>query len=96
MQIICDNEAEVQLLKEKNRPMMIREALAEKFNLATPPNLAFIVRENYNKRVEKPPMPVYTQAREVAPTPPEMPPGPTQMGWDDYAQGVDGDAEVPF
>jgi len=53
LQIICDNESEVKFLKEKNRPLAIREALAEKFNLSTPPNLAFIVGDPYNKGVAK-------------------------------------------
>jgi len=53
LQIICDNESEVKFLKEKNRPMAIREAMAERFNLSTPPNLAFIVRDNYNKVAAK-------------------------------------------
>ncbi|MCL2404566.1 MAG: DNA polymerase III subunit gamma/tau [Defluviitaleaceae bacterium] len=48
LKIICDNESEVKFLKDKNRPLMIREALAEKFNLSTPPNLAFIVSDPYN------------------------------------------------
>jgi len=53
LQIICDNESEVKFLKDKSRPLAIREALAERFNLSTPPNLAFIVRDTYNKGVAK-------------------------------------------
>ena len=94
LEIICDNESEAKLLKDKNRPIMIREALAERFNLTTPPNLAFVVRENYNKPAPKAPTqradtPESSPTFEV-PTPDEI----TQLGWDDYGQGAD--TESPF
>ena len=47
LQIICNNEASVVLIKKQQTS--IREAIADKFNLSTPPNLAFVVREAYNK-----------------------------------------------
>jgi len=96
LEIICDNESEAKLLKDKNRPITIREVLAERFNLSTPPNLAFVVRENNNAPAPKAPI----QRAE----PPEPPPAydiPTsdeiaQLGWDDYGQGVSEDTESPF
>ena len=98
LEIICDNESETKILKDKNRPMAIREALAEHFNLSTPPNLAFIVRETYNNNEPKPPMPARTETPEPskAPPPPQYNPEPEQMGWDDYAQGVDDNEAIPF
>jgi len=106
LEIICDNESEAKILKDKNRPLLIREALAEQFNLSTPPNLAFIVREAYNKSATnepKPPMPVtrpasYTDAPQQPthePTKPTPPPQPEQLGWDDYAQGIESN-DSPF
>jgi len=47
LQIICDNEASSALIKKQQGK--IREAIADKFNLNTPPNLAFVVRTTYNK-----------------------------------------------
>ena len=38
----------------KPKETIIREAIADKFKLSTPPNLAFIVREGYNKPVTLP------------------------------------------
>ena len=105
LQIICDNESEVKILKEKNRPLMIREALAERFNLSTPPNLAFIVRDTYNEQGAKTATPVNYEAPQQfvaneAPPPPlfEAPPEESleQMGWDDFGQGVDADTSNPF
>ncbi|MCL2527730.1 MAG: DNA polymerase III subunit gamma/tau [Defluviitaleaceae bacterium] len=97
LEIICDNEAEAKILKDKNRPLAIRETLAERFNLSTPPNLAFIVRETYNKEAPKT-QPAKAPTQEPPPAaspPPHHPQEPEQMGWDDYAQGVDG-GDAPF
>jgi len=97
LEIICDNESEAKILKDKNRPMMIREALAERFNLSTPPNLAFIVRESYNI-----PKKLHQEPKAYTPPPPqEIEPHPTQqepiqMGWDDYGQAVESDDDSPF
>ena len=93
LQIICSDESIAKILKEKNRPLAIREALAEKFSLSTPPNLAFIVRENYNKNESKP-QPAPPQEQQPTPPTPPQPEQPIQLGWDDYAQGVE--AEMPF
>jgi len=110
LQIICDNKSEVDFLKEKNRPLMIREALAERFNLSTPPNLAFIVRDNYNKTAAKPqnqaskemPVPYPTgQALTIA-TPEVQPdtffeaPPLEQMDWSDFGQETGADTSAPF
>jgi len=53
LEIIVASEAVKNLLKPKES--IIREAIADKFNLSTPPNLAFVVREGYNKKEEKAP-----------------------------------------
>ena len=47
LKIICDNEAAITLLKGKQT--VIREIIADIFNVETPPTLAFEVREAYNK-----------------------------------------------
>ncbi|MCL2839962.1 MAG: DNA polymerase III subunit gamma/tau [Defluviitaleaceae bacterium] len=47
LKIISDNETTITLIKGKQS--IIRETLAEIFNLSTPPNLAFEAREGYNK-----------------------------------------------
>jgi len=53
LEIIINNETMRSILKPKEAS--IREAIAEKFNLSTPPNLAFVVREGYNKpKVQQP------------------------------------------
>ena len=53
LEIIISNEATRNILKPKEAS--IREAIAEKFGLSTPPNLAFVVREGYNKpKVQQP------------------------------------------
>jgi len=53
LEIIISNEAARNILKPKEAS--IREAIAEKFGLSTPPNLAFVVREGYNKpKVQQP------------------------------------------
>jgi len=53
LEIIISNEATRNILKPKETS--IREAIAEKFGLSTPPNLAFVVREGYNKpKVQQP------------------------------------------
>jgi len=99
LQIICDNEAEAQLLKEKNRPLLLREALAERYNLSTPPNLAFIVQETYNKpakAAQMPTPPVYNEVKVESPPPTPVAQEPAQMGWDDYAQEVGGGVDAPF
>jgi len=99
LQIICDNEAEAQLLKEKNRPLLLREALAERYNLSTPPNLAFIVQETYNKpakAAQMPTPPVYSEIKVEAPPPAPVSQEPAQMGWDDYAQEINGGEDAPF
>jgi hypothetical protein len=80
-------------LKEKNRPLAIREALAERFNLSTPPNLAFVVREAYNKQAPK--MQPAPKEETQNPASPQPSPEPEQMGWDQYAQNVE-DSEAPF
>lgn len=112
LQIICDNESEVKFLKDKNRPLTIREALAERFNLSTPPNLAFIVSDPYNIATK----PNSTAPKKASLSPPlgdaPSPPPfeiPTetpqealqemtleQMDWSDLGQGADADATVPF
>jgi len=103
LQIICDNESEAKILKDKNRPLMIREALAERFNLSTPPNLAFIVKETYNKPAAKTSVPASPATPPISATPPtqapppaQTPTDPLQMGWDDYAQGVEDETASPF
>ncbi|MCL2571199.1 MAG: DNA polymerase III subunit gamma/tau [Defluviitaleaceae bacterium] len=95
LNIVCDNESEAKILKDKNRPLLIREALAERFNLSTPPNLAFIVRETYNERVVKKPLQFTASAQPIVEAPPTPKPDPVQMGWDDYTQEVDSN-ETPF
>jgi len=47
LKIIGSNGATITLIKGKQS--VIREAIADYFNLSTPPNLAFEVREAYNK-----------------------------------------------
>jgi len=98
LEIICDNESEAKILKDKNRPMMIREALAENFNLSTPPNLAFIVKESYNKPKASTPLSQEPTTNTPLPPPELQPPQhePIQMGWDDYGQAVDSDDDSPF
>ena len=95
LNIVCDNESEAKILKDKNRPLLIREALAERFNLSTPPNLAFIVRESYNERVVKQPLQFTASATNAAVEAPPPKPDPVQMGWDDYTQEVENN-ETPF
>jgi len=110
LQIVCDNESEVKFLKEKNRPLTIREALAERFNLSTPPNLAFIVSDPYNITA-KPKNPVPREAPLQHPTnnaPPDapfeaQPEAPAevnldqiQMEWSDFGQETGADDTVPF
>ncbi|MCL2377778.1 MAG: DNA polymerase III subunit gamma/tau [Defluviitaleaceae bacterium] len=106
LQIICDNESEVKFLKDKNRPLAIREALAEKFNLSTPPNLAFIVRDTYNKVAAKASNPV-SRETPIENQIPEPPPFETlqetpkeipmeQMEWSDFGQDIDTDTTSPF
>ncbi|MCL2285622.1 MAG: DNA polymerase III subunit gamma/tau [Firmicutes bacterium] len=52
LEIIIGSETMRNIIKPKEGA--IREAIAEKFSLSTPPNLAFIVREGYNKpKVQK-------------------------------------------
>ena len=63
LEIITNSEAMRDILKPKEG--IIREAIANKFNLNTPPNLAFVVREAYNKVVTK------VMPTEPAPTQPE-------------------------
>ena len=75
LQIICDNEASATLIKKQQTT--IREAMADKFNLTTPPNLAFVVREAYNK--------VETEKPVIAETPIQVPPS----DWADFGQLVD-------
>jgi len=54
LELILSSETMRSILKPKEAA--IREAIAEKFNLSTPPNLAFIVREGYNKpKASQPP-----------------------------------------
>ena len=98
LEIICDNESEAKLLKDKNRPIAIREALAERFNLSTPPNLAFVVKEANNINSKPAPSTPIPRAPEAPASPSvyEAPPQPEQMGWDDYAQGVGDETESPF
>jgi len=74
LEIIIASEAEKDLLKPKES--IIREAIADKFSFSTPPNLAFVVREGYNKVKAEPshgkdadvPRPM-----EVKPPPPRHP-----------------------
>jgi len=47
LELIVGSEAMRNILKPKEGT--IREAIAENFRLSTPPNLAIIVREGYNK-----------------------------------------------
>jgi len=98
LQIVCDNESEVKFLKEKNRPLAIREALAEKFNLSTPPNLAFIVRDTYNKATSSSngPIPITPQSTPEPAPQAKQEPQMEQMDWSDFGQGVDADADSPF
>ncbi|MCL2361664.1 MAG: DNA polymerase III subunit gamma/tau [Defluviitaleaceae bacterium] len=97
LKIICDNASEAKLLKDKNRPHLIREALAERFNLDTPPNLDFLVQETKEIPTAKEPMPVFTSPPPSEPEPEQfIPPMPEQMGWDDYGQATDEDTESPF
>ena len=49
LQLFSDNQSTKDFLK--GRVIPIREAIAEYFNLATPPNLAFEVQEAYNKKM---------------------------------------------
>ncbi|MCL2372897.1 MAG: DNA polymerase III subunit gamma/tau [Defluviitaleaceae bacterium] len=87
LQIICNNDASLQLIKKQQTN--IREAIAEKFNLSTPPNLAFVVDEAYNdkpKNLSKAaafanPAPPPAAAPASAP-PPEMPP----LDWQETAE----------
>jgi len=52
--ITCDNEAEIARIKAQQ--MTIREAIADRYQLTTPPNLAFAVGVAYNKpKVNKKP-----------------------------------------
>jgi len=53
LELITSSEAMRNILKPKEGA--IREAIAENFGLSTPPNLAFIVREGYNKPKGQPP-----------------------------------------
>ena len=53
LEVIVSTEAMRSILKPKEAT--IREIIAEKFGLSTPPNLAFVVREGYNKPKVKPP-----------------------------------------
>jgi len=97
LKIISDNASEAKLLKDKNRPLVIREALAERFNLSTPPNLDFVTRESKSIPTQKEPMPVFKpppEPQSVA-EPPPPPPEPEQLGWDSYGQAAD-DTESPF
>lgn len=48
LQIMCDSDATCNFLK--NQQNLIREKIAEKFNLDSPPTLAFLVGEIYNKK----------------------------------------------
>jgi len=65
LKIICDNDATITLIKSKQT--IVREALADCFNLTTPPNLAFEVREGYNKGAVEPMRPIEAQREEVKP-----------------------------
>ncbi|MCL1862841.1 MAG: DNA polymerase III subunit gamma/tau [Defluviitaleaceae bacterium] len=56
LKIYCGDETSQKLIEEKKT--IIREQLADFFNLTTPPNLAIEVREAYNKEnVAEPPLP---------------------------------------
>ncbi|MCL2200149.1 MAG: DNA polymerase III subunit gamma/tau [Defluviitaleaceae bacterium] len=58
LKIYCGDETSQKLIEGKQA--IIREQLADFFNLTTPPNLAIEVREAYNKPIEKteePPLP---------------------------------------
>ena len=105
LEIIISSEAMRNILKPKEGA--IREAIAEKFALSTPPNLAFIVREGYNKpKAQKPevknrfePMPEPEQqtipADWLNPLPPTETAEPEQPPTDDNWATMDEPAEPP-
>jgi len=98
LKIISDNASEAKLLKDKNRPLVIREALAERFNMSTPPNLDFIVRESKQPTATKEVMPSFPSPphEEPAHEPPPLTSPQEQMGWDDYGQQMEENTESPF
>jgi len=51
LEIITNSETIKNILKPKEAT--IRESIADKFQLSTPPNLAFVVQEAYNKEAKK-------------------------------------------
>jgi DNA polymerase-3 subunit gamma/tau len=67
LKIFCDNEASKKLIEGKQA--IIREALADFFQLSTPPNLAIEVREAYNKPIavqkNEPPLPEPPPEKEI-------------------------------
>jgi len=52
LEIVTGSDTTKDILKPKEG--IIREKIADKFHLTTPPNLAFVVREGYNKVVKQP------------------------------------------
>jgi len=63
LEIIADCKTVVDILKTKED--LIRKEIAHKFALDTPPNLAFVVREGYNKTIAK----TLSKTNEVVPAP---------------------------
>jgi len=53
----------------KPKETLIREAITDKFKLSTPPNLAFIVREGYNKTTTAKVPEIKVETREPEPEP---------------------------
>jgi len=82
IKIICDNETSVSLIKGKQS--VIREKIADNFNLSTPPNLAFEAREGYNVSgkisVKSPSERNTTQKMESAPA--------VQDEWSSFGQAL--------
>ena len=63
LEVIADCKTVVDILKAKED--LIRKEIAQKFALDTPPNLAFVVREGYNKTIAK----TLSKTNEVVPAP---------------------------
>lgn len=80
LQIVCDNEASIALIKKQQTT--IREKIADKYNLSTPPNLAFVVKEAYNKKAAVKPPP------SSSPPPEEMPMQTPPDDWADFGTQV--------
>jgi len=44
LHIICDNEVEAHILRDKNRPLLIRETLADMLQLSKPPSIRIVAK----------------------------------------------------